>query len=215
MIKLLIFDLDGTLLNTLEDLADSVNHALREFHYEEKDLEYVRKAIGNGVRVLVSRCLPDGFDNKDYNDILNSFREYYKKNYVVHTKEYGNMSKSLQILSKHYQLAVVTNKLDYIAKDLIDFFFYGLFSYVQGDVDYLNKKPHPDMVNHVLETLKVDRKEAFYIGDTNVDYETAKNAGVKVLLVTYGYRTKKELREYNFPCDTVDSPSEICRYFKK
>lgn len=216
MKKLLIFDLDGTLLDTLSDLANAVNFALEEYHLEKKSKEYVRKSIGNGVSMLIARCIPDGLDNPKHEDILATFRHYYFDHYLDNTIPYKGMKDTLIKLKEYgYQLAVVSNKIDRITKDLITHFFPDVFDAIQGDMSSLKKKPHPDMVNHVLETLRVDRKDACYIGDTNVDYETAINSKLDVLLVTYGYRTKEEMEEYHIIAPRVDSPKEILEYFTK
>ena len=216
MKKLLIFDLDGTLLDTLSDLANSVNFALEEYHLEKKSKEYVRKSIGNGVAMLIARCIPNGLDNPMYQEILATFRNHYFSHYLDNTVPYKGIEITLQKLKENgYLLAVVSNKIDRITKDLIVHFFPGVFEVIQGDTSTLNKKPHPDMVNHVLETLNVDRKDACYIGDTNVDYETACNSKMDVLLVTYGYRTREEMKEYNITAPYVDSPLEIANYFIK
>ena len=214
MKKLLIFDLDGTLLNTLTDLTNSVNFALRSFHIEEKSEEYVRKAIGNGVAKLIARCIDNGEDNPEYLNILSCFRNHYKDHYLDNTVPYNNMEEVLIELKNHgYILAVVSNKIDEITKHLINHHFPNIFSIIQGDTKSLNKKPHPDMVNHVLNELKINREDACYIGDTNVDYETAMNSKMDVLLVTYGYRTKEEMKEYKISAPSVDSVLEISHYF--
>ena len=214
MKKLLIFDLDGTLLNTLTDLTNSVNFALSKFGIEQKSEEYVRRAIGNGVAVLIARCIENGKDNPNYEEILKTFRNHYFSHYLDNTIPYKGMENALFLLKNHgYLLAVVSNKIDAITKDLITHFFPNMFSIIQGDTKELNKKPHPDMVNFVLKTLKIDREDAIYIGDTNVDYETAVNSKMDVLLVTYGYRTKEEMEEYNITAPRVNSVDEIIHYF--
>lgn len=214
MKKLLIFDLDGTLLNTLTDLTNSVNFALRSFDMEEKSKEFVRKAIGNGVAKLIARCIDNGEDNPKYFDILSCFRNHYKDHHLDNTVPYFNMEEVLRELKDYgYLLAVVSNKIDVITKNLINHYFPNTFSIIQGDTKTLNKKPHPDMVNHVLKELKIDKEDTCYIGDTNVDYETAINSGIDVLLVTYGYRTKEEMKEYKYSAPSVDSVKEISHYF--
>ena len=215
MKKLLIFDLDGTLLNTLRDLSSAVNYALETFCYEKKSEEHVRKSIGNGVAVLISRCLPNGFDNPHYEEVLKTFRNYYSNHYLDNTLPYENMGDTLLNLKKKgYLLAVVSNKINAISNDLINHFFPNIFSIVQGDTKEMKKKPDAEMGNHVLDVLKIDRKDAIYIGDTNVDYETAINSKMDVLLVTYGFRNQEEMDVYNINCERVDSVEELYRFFK-
>ena len=214
MKKLLIFDLDGTLANTLDDLTGAVNYGLNYYGYESKDREFVRKAIGNGVQVLISRCLPNGFDNPDYKNVLEKFKNYYTENYYQHTYPYENMLKTLQKLKDlGYILAVVTNKVNHIAIDIVEHFYPGIFATIVGDQEGLRKKPYPDMVNKVKSIYGFSDEEITYIGDTNVDYETAKNSNVDILLVTYGFRTKEEMEQYHYHCPKVDSPDEIFIFF--
>lgn len=213
MKKLLIFDLDGTLLNTLQDLANAVNYALESFHYETKSLEHVRKSIGNGVAILISRCIENGFENPHYDEVLKTFRNYYSNHYLDNTLPYKNMRDTLLKLKENgYLLAVVTNKINSISNDLINHFFPGIFSIVQGDVKEMKKKPDREMVDYVLKNLGIKKEEALYIGDTNVDYETAKNAEMDALLVTYGFRNHQEMDSYHIKCDRIDSIEEILDY---
>ncbi|MBO4668329.1 MAG: HAD family hydrolase, partial [Bacilli bacterium] len=155
----------------------------------------------------------NGKDNSNYQDVLDCFRNHYKDHYLDNTVPYAGMKGLLIMLKHHYSLAVVSNKIDFITKKLINHFFPNLFDYIQGDIKELKKKPHPDMVNHVMKELHRRRKSVCYIGDTNVDYETAMNARIDVLLVTYGYRTKEEMKEYNINAPTVDSIDGISHYF--
>ena len=216
MKKLLIFDLDGTLLNTLEDLTNAVNYGLNYYNYPSKDLEYVRKAIGNGVQILISRCLPNGFENPDYEKVLDKFKNHYSEHYYENTYPYENMGKTLSKLKDFgYKLAVVTNKVDFIAKDIISHFYPGIFDVVIGDQEGLRKKPYPDMVNKAKSMFGFKDEEITYIGDTNVDYETAKNSNIDILLVTYGFRTRDEMKEYHLEADKVDTVEQIFEYFAK
>ena len=216
MKKLLIFDLDGTLLYTLSDLTNAVNYALDHFHYPLKSEEEIRKAIGNGVAVLMSRCLENGFDNPNYDEALKLFRKHYSEHYMDNTHPYDGMLGALIMLKKHgYRLAVVTNKINEIANRLINHFFPNIFDIIQGDTKELKKKPSNEMVYHVLDELKISIKDSCYIGDTNVDYETAVNSKMDVLLVTYGFRTKEEMDKYQIKADRVANTKELVKYFIK
>ena len=159
------------------------------------------------IKMLLRRCVPEEHDSEP---ALIVFREYYKTHYNVYTSIYDGMKETLEELkSKGYLLAVISNKLDYISKDLINYYYPGIFDYIQGDTPTLTRKPDPDMFNHVLSELNINKEDALYIGDTNVDYEFATNANVDVILVTYGYRTKKEMDEYHYNVTTVQSPKEL------
>ena len=215
MKKLLIFDLDGTLLNTLEDLKNAVNHALLLKNYPERSIEDIRKAIGNGVAKLVARSIPNGTDNQDYPDTLEEFRKYYSINSNDFTKPYdGVLQQLINLKSQGYILSVATNKLTTIARPLLEGFFPNVFDYIQGDEPGMDRKPAPMMVNSLCHRFNINKKDAFYIGDTNVDMETAENSEVDFVLVTYGFRTKEELSIQCPGRPTIDAIEELDEYLK-
>ena len=205
--KLIIFDLDGTLVDTVEDLKVAVNVGLAAFNQPTKDLRFVTKAIGNGVETLIARCLDKGFDNPFYKDVLNTFRKYYLTHYDVYTKPYQNVLNTLLILKERgYILSVCTNKLHEAAVDLINKYFPNIFDYVLGSKPNIPKKPNPEMIEQILDYFNIlNKDEVLYIGDTNVDIEVAKNANVPFVLVSYGYRNKKELEEIDSQATIIDS----------
>jgi len=216
MKKLLIFDLDGTLIDTLVDLKNAVNYALKLRNYPERSLEQVRKAIGNGVAKLVARSIPNGTDNPDYEDTFKDFRVFYSIHSEDNTKPYpGVLDVLINLKSSGYLLAVATNKLTDIARPLIEGFYPKMFDFVQGDEPGMDRKPAPMMVSSLCKKFNVDKKDAFYIGDTNVDMETAINSKVDYVLVTYGYRTKEELKEQCPNKPTIDDIKELENYLKK
>lgn len=195
--KTLIFDLDGTLLNTLDDLALSVNYAMRECGFCERTLDEVRRFIGNGVEVLIHRAVPTTATEEEYKNALEIFKAYYKKNSRKNTTPYpGVIDLLAQLKGDGYNLAIVSNKVDFAVKDLRDEFFMGLIDVAIGDSDATRTKPEPDMVYKAVEELGVDIKECIYIGDTDVDIETAKNSGMDCISVSWGFRTKSELIGY-------------------
>lgn len=195
--KTLIFDLDGTLLNTLDDLALSVNYSMRECGFSERTLDEVRSFIGNGVEVLIRRSVPCGTTEAEYKTALAVFKDHYKQNSRNHTAPYDGIVDLLEELKrKGYKLAIVSNKVDFAVKDLRDEFFMGLIDVAIGDSDATRTKPEPDMVYKAVEELGVDIKECIYIGDTDVDIETAKNSGMDCISVSWGFRTKSELIGY-------------------
>ena len=215
MKKLLIFDLDGTLIDTLIDLKNSVNHALKLRNYPEKSLEHVRKSIGKGVANLVARCIPDGEQNPQYLDTLADFRKHYSVHHSDNTKPYPFCMEALINLKKQgYFLAVATNKLSEISRVLIEKCYPKIFDYVQGDEPGMDRKPAPMMVTSLCKRFGVSKQEVFYIGDTDIDMLTATNSEVDYVLVTYGYRTKEELSQTCPDSPTIDSLLELDKYLK-
>ena len=207
--KTIIFDLDGTILDTLEDLKNAVNHGLNFYNLPEKDLEFVRLAIGNGTQVLIKRCAPSSISEKERRDVFASFKTYYLKHYADKTKPYDGIVDLLKTLKGKCRLAVVSNKDDDLTNKLIEKEFPGLFDIIQGSYLDQPKKPNPYLINKIIKENNIDKKDCLYIGDTDVDKESAMNAGLAYLLVNYGYRTKEEL-EKMCPNDTsISSINEL------
>ena len=195
--KTLIFDLDGTLLNTLLDLASSVNYAMRECGFNERTTDEIRRFIGNGVAVLIQRSVPDGISEEEYKKALDIFKTHYKENSRNNTAPYDGICDLLRKLKEDgYNLAIVSNKVDFAVKDLRDEFFNGLIDVAIGDSDATRTKPEPDMVYKAIEELGVDKESCIYIGDTDVDIETARNSGMDCISVSWGFRLCSELEEY-------------------
>ena len=216
MKKVIIFDLDGTLLDTLNDLRNSVNFSLSHFSYPRRSLEQVRKDIGNGVAKLIERSIPNGLGNDNYQKCLELFKEHYRKHYDINTIPYEGMPEVIQRLKDNgYIVTVATNKIVDIAKILLDHHYPNLFDYIQGDAVGVEKKPHPCMVNNIIEHYHVSKNDVLYVGDTNVDEETALNSKVDYLLVTYGYRTIEEIKDSCQTKNLVNSPEEVYQYIKK
>lgn len=194
--KTLIFDLDGTLLNTLLDLASSVNYAMRECGFNERTTDEIRRFIGNGVAVLIQRSVPDGISEEEYKKALDIFKTHYKENSRNNTAPYDGICDLLRKLKEDgYNLAIVSNKVDFAVKDLRDEFFNGLIDVAIGDSDATRTKPEPDMVYKAIEELGVDKESCIYIGDTDVDIETARNSGMDCISVSWGFRLRSELEE--------------------
>ena len=194
MKKLLIFDLDGTLVDTLDDLRKAVNFALEKYNFPLKSKEEIRKAIGNGTIKLIERSAPNCTDEATLKELHSTFKQYYLNNIGADTKPYqGITSELLSLKTKGYKLAVVSNKDQEATIDIINRIFPNIFDYVQGSYSDKPKKPHPYLINKVCDELKINKREITYIGDTNVDEESAVNAELDYLLVSYGYRTLEEL----------------------
>lgn len=209
--KLAIFDLDGTLLNTIRDLADSVNYALEKNGFPKRTLEEVTKFVGNGIRKLVVRAVPKGTDEHMTDVVFEDFKEYYGKHCADKTEKYPGIDYVLDSLHKERcRTAVISNKADYAVKILCDDFFPGKFDAVYGERESIGikKKPDPQAVLAVLDEFKTDRKEAVYIGDSEVDIATAKNAGVDGIIVSWGFREKEILIQNGAEC-IVDTSQEL------
>lgn len=207
-----IFDLDGTLLDTLEDLADSLNYALRQSGYPERTISEVRSFVGNGIRKLIERGVPKGTEEAMIQKVHGDFTEHYKTHCADKTKPYAGIPELLQRLkAAGCRIAVVSNKADYAVRELCDQYFDGLFDVSVGERSGILKKPAPDSVNEVLNLLGADRKQSVYIGDSEVDIQTAANAEMESIIVEWGFRTKSFLKAQGAK-NFVSSPDEIGAY---
>ncbi len=214
MIDAILFDLDGTILDTLEDLRDACNYAITKYGFNEVTKEDVRKNIGNGILMLIKRCVNFNLDNIDL--MHQRFKEYYSKNCNVHTKPYNDIYILLDyIKSKKIKMGVVTNKAYYAAKELIDSHFDGYFDLVLGDQMNigLERKPNPNIIYYAMDKLNVsDKNKVLYIGDSDVDIDTVNNANILGAFVSYGYRDRELLLEKtNLVYDNV---SQLLDYVK-
>ena len=207
--KTIIFDLDGTILNTLVDLKNAVNHGLKTCNLPEKDLEYVRNAIGNGTQVLIKRCCPEDISEEERVIVFTTFKNYYLEHYADNTRPYEGIVGMLKKLKGQVKLGVVSNKDHDLVIKLINKEFPGLFDIVQGSYFDKPKKPNPYLIDKIIKENNLNKKDCLYVGDTNIDKESATNAGLDYLLVNYGYRTKEEL-EKMCPTDTsISSVDEL------
>ncbi|WP_167956165.1 HAD family hydrolase [Anaerosporobacter faecicola] len=194
---LAIFDLDGTILDTLKDLAVTINYALRLHGYPERTMQEVRHFVGNGIRKLVERAVPENATEADIDQVFQSFTTYYKEHCMDYTKPYEGIMEMLEKLRQAgYKTAVVSNKADYAVKILCEQYFPGAFDAYVGERENVRKKPYPDSVNEVLNNLHVKREDAVYIGDSDVDIETARNASMDHIIVDWGFREHEFLVEH-------------------
>lgn len=194
--ELVIFDLDGTILDTLEDLTDSVNYALAKHGYPARTMEEVRQFVGDGLLMLVRRALKPETDEEITQTVLATLKAYYKEHCTDKTRPYEGIIELLRELkTAGYKLAVVSNKADYAVQILCGQYFENIFHMAVGEKEGVRKKPAPDSVNRVLEELQVSREKAVYVGDSEVDIETAKNAGMQAVLVDWGFREAAFLQE--------------------
>ncbi|WP_346664776.1 HAD-IIIA family hydrolase [uncultured Mailhella sp.] len=191
----IIFDLDGTLLDTLEDLADAVNHALSGCTTVRRSIDEVRSFVGNGVRTLMIRALPGGEESPYFEQAFAAFREYYAAHCRDHTRAYPQIPELLNELSaRGVKLGIVSNKSDKEVKELNRAFFGGLFPAALGERPGVRRKPEPDSLLEAMKELCVDKSRTLYVGDSDVDIRTAANAGVPCVSVTWGFRTEDFLR---------------------
>lgn len=200
-----IFDLDGTLLDTLGDLHAAVNHVLRQFGYPERTIEEVCRFVGNGAARLIHLAVPEGAEEAP---VLAAFQSYYAAHCDILTKPYDGIPEALAVLGEQYPLSVVSNKPDRAVKELAKIYFPNLFA--RGESTDCPRKPAPDMVYKAMEAIGAER--CVYVGDSDVDIVTAKNAGVPCLSVTWGFRGQEELRTAGaqyFCHDPKDLPAEI------
>lgn len=196
-ISTVVFDLDGTLLNTLDDLADSTNFALRQFGFPERTLEEVRNFVGNGVRKLIERALPEGAANPCFEAVFSCFKSYYVDHCMVKTDLYPGIQEMLQELkAAGYHLAIVSNKLQRGVDELYAHYFSDTVEIAVGECPEVRRKPEPDMVFLALQKLGVQTDEAVYVGDSDVDVATARNAGLPCISVLWGFRDQDFLEEH-------------------
>lgn len=204
-----IFDLDGTLLNTLEDLTDSVNYALKLHGYPKRTIEEIRSFVGNGVARLMEFSIPDGRNNPLFEKCLEDFRSHYSKNMQNKTDAYKGIRELLvQLSEKNYKMAIVSNKFDKAVKGLNQVYFGQYIKVAIGESENVSKKPAPDTVFKALEELGSTADKAVYVGDSEVDVKTAKNSGTVCVGVTWGFRGRKLLEEKGADY-IIDKPIEL------
>lgn len=187
----ILFDLDGTLLDTLEDLKDAVNYSLRTHGYPERSLEEVRCFVGNGAYRLNRLAAPEEASEEEVRALFDTFRSYYGTHCQIKTKPYAGILETLERLKGEYPLAIVSNKPDGAVKTLCADYFPGI--YALGEAADCPRKPAPDMVYKAMAVLGAEK--CIYVGDSEVDVLTAKNAGVPCISVLWGFRDKRELEE--------------------
>lgn len=207
--KTYVFDLDGTLLNTINDLAASVNFALKEYGMPQHTVDEVRNFVGNGVKKLMERAVPDGLDNPLFEDAYATFKKHYLEHGLDTTKPYPAIVDLLRELKKRGKnIAVVSNKFYDATGELVRHFFGEYVKVAIGERENIRKKPAPDTVLEAFRLLGVDKEDAVYIGDSDVDVNTAKNVGIPCISVLWGFHDKEFLIE-NGATTFVETPQEI------
>ena len=203
----ILFDLDGTLLDTLQDLTDATNYALRQFSLPERPTAYIRSILGNGAQRQITLAMPGTAEDPDIMDVLAVYKEYYEGHCQIKTRPYDGVLEAMEVLVRKYPLAVVSNKPHFAVKPLCDTFFPGV--YCRGESAECPRKPAPDMVHKSMKDLGVDA--CVFVGDSEVDVLTAQNAGVPCLSVLWGFRNRQELEIAGASrfCEKTDDLAEI------
>ena len=204
-----IFDLDGTLLNTLEDLADAVNFVMRKNHYPLRTIEEVRRFVGNGIRRLMELAVPENISETEFEQVFEEFKNYYTEHCQIKTCAYDGIVPLLKHLyEKGYAMAIVSNKNHAAVCELNEIYFKDYIEVAIGQKDGIRKKPAPDTVVQALKELGKTKERAVYVGDSEVDFATAKNSGMDCVLVTWGFRNLEELKEFQ-PVAFVDTAEQL------
>jgi phosphoglycolate phosphatase len=207
--KNIIFDLDGTLLNTIEDLTDSVNFVCEAFGYSAYDVDTIKGFVGNGIRKLLERALPNGADNPDYERAYSLFCSHYEKNCRNKTRPYEGIPGLLSDLKElGCKMAIVSNKNHDAVCALNEEFFGSFINVSVGQSDATRKKPAPDTVYFAMERLHAEKDDTLYVGDSEVDSATAENAGIDCVLVSWGFR-EKNILEKQKAVMIAETPQEI------
>lgn len=209
---LIVFDMDGTILNTLEDLTDSMNHVLEEYGYAARTIEEIRNFVGNGLYNLVRLAVPDGTSEEQIQKVLASMKLYYNDHNNIKTRPYdGILDLIRKLKDKGYRTAVVSNKIDSSVQALCELHYKGLFDVAIGEKDGIARKPAPDMVYAALKELGVSKERAIYVGDSEVDVATAKNSGLDLMAVAWGFRGAEFLKAHGVE-KVYETPEQIGEY---
>ena len=187
----IIFDLDGTLLNTLEDLYTAFNYAIKNFGYPERTIEEIISFLGNVIKKAIERALPESVSEEELQKIISIFKEYYEKNIAVKTNPYDGILPLLKELkNKSCKIAVVSNKYDNAVKELCKKYFGEYIDIAIGESTEIPKKPNPQGVLKAIKELNSSIESSVYIGDSEVDIQTAKNADLPCISVLWGFKDK-------------------------
>lgn len=207
--KTVLFDLDGTLLNTLGDLTASTNAAMEKMGFPTHTLDDVRRFVGNGIGLLIARSIPGGKENPKYEETLQVFREHYGAHCLDTTQPYPGVMEMLhQLQANGVKMGILSNKADFAVKSLCQRFFGPLVPVAVGERPGVRRKPAPDAVLACMEELKSDAAHTVYVGDSDVDIETARNAGLRCLSCTWGFRDRAFLLEHG-ATTLVDTPKAL------
>ena len=201
--------MDGTVLDTLDDLADSVNRSLREFGLPEVSRFQVGQSLGNGAKYLIRHCLPEWSDEALCEQVLSFYKPWYDAHCLIKTKPYDGILQLMETLrADGVSQAIISNKPDSAVQELAEAFFPGLMDVVIGESPAVKRKPSPDTVLAAASQMGLMASDCVYIGDTEVDLETARNAGMDCIPVSWGFRTEEQLRAAGAE-EIIRSPEEL------
>ena len=193
-INTVIFDMDGTVLDTLEDITDSVNYILTKYGYPERSLEEIRHFVGNGAVYLMERALPSGKETPDFDKITAEYQVYYKEHCNIKTGPYKHIKELMaELKNRGYKMAIVSNKPMASVVELNNVYYSEYIDVAIGVTEGLRRKPYPDECLEAMKLLKSDPATTIYVGDSEVDHKTAVNTGLKCISCLWGFRTKEEL----------------------
>ena len=206
--------MDGTILNTLEDLKDSVNYAVVSHGFKPYNLQEIKAMLGNGIKVLMELAVPEGLNNPKFDDCFKTFQEYYQLHMNDKTRPYDGIPEVMEQLNrKGWKQAIVSNKIDSVVQKLAGT-YYPFVDLALGEKDGLKRKPHPDMVLAALKKLGVTTDEAVYVGDSEVDLATAKNSGLDCISVAWGFREIQKLKTVGAK-NIVETPKQLLKVLDK
>ncbi len=211
MYNTIIFDLDGTLLNTIDDLASAVNFVQKKFGWDVHAVDLVRKNVGNGIKKLVERSIPYGMENSQFEEAFKAFKEFYQENCQIKTAPYEGVMELLKNLKETgYKMAIVSNKAQGAVSELNDIYFSEFIDVAIGENEDggIKKKPAPDEVEMALLQLNSKKEESLYVGDSEVDKATADNSGLDCVLCQWGFRDRELLQSLN-PKAIIATPGEL------
>lgn len=209
MKKLVIFDLDGTLLYTLEDLMDSVNFTADLFGYEKKSLEEISSFVGNGIENLLRLSFPSDITEEEFQAAYKYFKDHYSHHCCEKTRPYDGIIETLKTLKKkELIIGIVSNKFQKAAEDVCEYYFKGLYNIVVGESDYCKRKPAPDGINMICEKYNIKKEDTIFFGDSDVDIKTGENAGVFCVSVLWGFMNREFLAEHGAKL-FIENPANI------
>ncbi len=215
MIKAVLFDMDGTILDTLKDIQIAVNFACEQKGFKMQSLDKIRQSVGNGAFKLIERIVPSGLSKEEITEVFNIYQSYYDKHHTLHTGPYpGILALLKKLKDSGYLLGVVSNKFEHLVEILNQQLFKGYFDVSIGETKGVPIKPAPDMIYRALEQLHVTKQETIFVGDSDTDIITAKNASLISVGVTWGFRDKDILIQHGADY-IIHYPKELLDILKK